>query len=221
MVEFEQFKAGSKESIEEKLRELPSGEHAHTKMLEMLYEKMNPFLRVYLARMWPRSGSVSSALDVEDLLQETWIKAFRYLNPDRMSHIDNFRALLLCIARNTMLDHTRRASWRTRGAPNRLESSLEDEEQSGSLSTTVDPEEPEPSEKASRREAHDVLCQAIQTLPSHQQEVIHLRMNGMSQVDIAELLGIQPATVRQHYCRAVQRLREILEEKGWRDGDQH
>src|SRR5687768_13162236 len=131
MVESEQFKTEPEKSLEEKALESQGDERAHAVALMELYQELSPALYSYLSRTWLRAGSSYSTMDVEDVIQETWLRALRYLEEDKLSNINNIRSWLIMVAQRVMIDHIRRASSHMRSAASRLEKPTEDEEQAG------------------------------------------------------------------------------------------
>jgi RNA polymerase sigma-70 factor (ECF subfamily) len=71
--------------------------------------------------------------------------------------------------------------------------------------------EPDPAERALRRELAERVRQALRELPEAEREVLVLRnLEGLSNLEVAALLGVDPATSSRRYGRAVLRLRDIL-----------
>jgi RNA polymerase sigma-70 factor (ECF subfamily) len=130
--------------------------------------------------------------DVEDLVQETFFKAFRALAGWRGD--GSFRGWVLRIAANLRKDQFRRE----RG---RLLFSIEDHD-------VVDAADPEAelgaADLASRLEA------GIHRLPRLQREVFLLRaQQGLAYEEISRVLGTTPGAARVHYHHAVKHLKEM------------
>lgn len=73
-----------------------------------------------------------------------------------------------------------------------------------------------PEEVIIKRERKDknlrALYEALDALPDRQKEVVYLKyFNGMSYDEMEEILGINYQSIRNHICRAVKRLRDILD----------
>jgi len=130
---------------------------------------------------------------VEDLVQETFIRAFRGLDSWRGEA--SFRSWLFRIGSNLRKDHFRRE----RG---RQVVQLEDTD----LPSTADPQgEAEASETGRRIEG------GLATLPRLQREVFLLRaQQGMEYEEIALALGTTAGAARVHYHHAVKRLKELI-----------
>jgi RNA polymerase sigma-70 factor (ECF subfamily) len=76
--------------------------------------------------------------------------------------------------------------------------------------------EPDPAERALRRELAERVRRALDELPEAEREVLILRnLEGLSNLEVAALLGVDPATSSRRYGRAVLRLRDILLKGGF------
>jgi RNA polymerase sigma-70 factor (ECF subfamily) len=138
-------------------------------------------------------GAGAPADAVEDLVQETFIKAFRAVEGWRGDA--SFRSWLFRIGANLRKDQFRR----DRG---RQMVELDDAD----LPSTADPAgEVEASETAGR------IQRELAELPRLQREVFLLRaQQGMEYDDIAAALGTTPGAARVHYHHAVKRLKELI-----------
>ncbi len=146
---------------------------------------------VALARFLGGAGADHSELD--DLVQETFIRAFRALESWRGEAA--FRSWLLSIASNLLKDQYRRR----RG---RVVVSLEDSD----LASTDDPAATLDAAEAERR-----MQAGLGTLPRLQREVFLLRaQQGMEYEAIAQSLGTTPGAARVHYHHAVKKLKELV-----------
>lgn len=140
--------------------------------------------------------------DADDLFQETWLRAITRINRFRSG---NFRAWLIVIARNCLIDGLRRAR------PGVSFDSRRDERSLPLSETLPDPRPTAPDGLASDEEQQRIE-QHIMALPPTQREVFLLRtQQELSFAEIARLLGIPLNTAlgRMHY--AVTRLRRELE----------
>ncbi|HEU5467384.1 MAG TPA: sigma-70 family RNA polymerase sigma factor [Gemmatimonadales bacterium] len=145
-----------------------------------------------LARFLSASGAQPS--DLDDLVQETFLRAFRSIAGFRGQC--QFRTWLLTIGSNVLKDEGRRAGKR-KVVP--LDESLR---ASGGS----------PHDDAVASEAEARLTGALQELPRLQREVFLLRaQQGMEYEEIAPALGTTPGAARVHYHHAVKRLKERLQ----------
>jgi RNA polymerase sigma-70 factor, ECF subfamily len=144
-----------------------------------------------LARFLAGGGAPEAELD--DLVQETFIRAFRGL--DRFRGQCQFRTWLLTIGGNVLKDAYRHAK-RARVVP------LGDELRAG---------DGDPHEHAVAGEAEGRLRAGLERLPRMQREVFLLRaQQGLEYDEIAAALGTTPGAARVHYHHAVKRLKEYL-----------
>jgi RNA polymerase sigma-70 factor, ECF subfamily len=131
--------------------------------------------------------------DLDDLVQETFIRAFRALDGWRAESA--FRTWLMSIASNLLKDHYRRRGRRTM-------ISLEERD----LRTHDDP-----AAILDATEAEQGLQRGLTTLPRLQREVFLLRaQQGLEYEEIARILETTPGAARVHYHNAVKRLKEFL-----------
>lgn len=144
-----------------------------------------------LARFLAGAGAPDS--DVDDLVQESFIRAFRSV--DRFRGQCQFRTWLLTIGGNVLKDFGRRAA-RRKVLP--LDEAVRD--------VTGDPHE-----QAEAREVEAMLAAGLQQLPRLQREVFLLRaQQGLEYEEIAAALATTPGAARVHYHHAVKRLKEIV-----------
>jgi RNA polymerase sigma-70 factor, ECF subfamily len=140
------------------------------------------------------AGAGAPEADLDDVVQETFIRAFRALGSFRGQC--RFRTWLLTIGGNVLKDAHRRAK-RARVVP------LEDE-----LHSTAG----DPHEHAVAGEAEGRLRDELRALPRLQREVFLLRaQQGLEYAEIAAALGTTPGAARVHYHHAVKRLKERMQ----------
>src|SRR5213083_2463203 len=145
-----------------------------------------------LARFLAGAGAPDA--DVDDLVQETFIRAFRSV--DRFRGQCQFRTWLLTIGGNVLKDAGRRAG-REKVVP--LDDALRDRDG-------------DPHEQAVAGEAADRLREALLRLPRMQREVFLLRaQQGLAYEEIAAALDTSAGAARVHYHHAVRRLKGWLE----------
>lgn len=151
-----------------------------------------------LARFLGAGGAPDS--DVDDLVQETFIRAFRGM--DRFREQCQFRTWLMAIGGNALKDHGRRAA--TRSGARRQVIPLDE---------SVRDRNGTPLELVEADEAQARVAAGLQTLPRLQREVFLLRaQHGLEYDDIAAALATTPGAARVHYHHAVRRLREMLDD---------
>ena len=144
-----------------------------------------------LARFLAGGGALDTELD--DLVQETFIRAFRRV--DKFRGQCQFRTWLLAIGGNALKDAGRRAQ-RTRVVP---------------LTDGLRAAGGDPYEVAVAGETEHRLADGLARLPRMQREVFLLRaQQGMEYDDIAAALSTSSGAARVHYHHAVKRLKEFL-----------
>ena len=136
-----------------------------------------------------------SAADADDLVQETFARAFRSWRDLRERRA--CRAWLFRIARNLHLNRRRYAS-------SRPELHLVDEERAAEHASFV------PPERVERLAAHDLEA-ALERLPAEQRDAVLLcDLWGFEYEEIASILGCPLGTVRSRIARGRGRLAVLL-----------
>ena len=144
-----------------------------------------------LARFLASAGAPNA--DLDDLVQETFIRAFRGV--DRFRGQCRFRTWLLTIGGNVLKDAVRRAR-RAKVVP---------------LAEELRATDGDPHERAVAGEAEGRLREGLGGLTRMQREVFLLRaQQGLEYAEIAAALGTSPGAARVHYHHAVKRLKEHL-----------
>src|SRR5437899_1368680 len=144
-----------------------------------------------LARFLASAGAPDG--DLDDLVQETFIRAFRGV--DRFRGQCRFRTWLLTIGGNVLKDAARRAR-RAKVVP---------------LHEELRATDGDPHERAVAGEAEGRLLAGLGRLSRMQREVFLLRaQQGLAYEEIAAALGTSPGAARVHYHHAVKRLKEYL-----------
>ena len=142
------------------------------------------------------AGAGAPEADVDDLVQETFIRAFRSVN--RFRGRCQFRTWLLTIGGNVLKDFGRRAG-RRKVMP---------------LDEGVRDGRGDPHAHAEANEAEALLLAGLQQLPRLQREVFLLRaQQGLEYEEIAAALATTSGAARVHYHHAVRRLKEIVQDE--------
>ena len=145
-----------------------------------------------LARFLAGAGAPEAELD--DLVQETFIRAFRSV--DRFRGQCQFRTWLLTIGGNVLKDFGRKSARR----------------QVMPLDEAVRDVRGDPHEHAEATEAEALIAGGLKRLPRMQREVFLLRaQQGLEYEEIAAALATSPGAARVHYHHAVRRLKELIE----------
>jgi len=144
---------------------------------------------------------VHNPTDAEDLLQETFIRAYSALGSFRKDA--SFLTWLYRIAANLSVDLMR--SRKVHSA-----ASLDEEVESGREPAATD-RRGAPEDAAMREDVSETVHKAIMNLPERYRRAVLLRhVAGMSIEEIAELLSMPSGTVKTHLFRARELLRQQL-----------
>ncbi len=140
-------------------------------------------------------GAAGAGEDVEDLVQETFVRAFRRIETFRGG--SSFRTWLMTIGSNALKD-----AWRKR--KRRSVIPLDARE-------IVD-ESSDPHGDAVAGDIAMRVSRCVQGLPRLQRDVFLLRaQQGLDYDEIAKALDTTPGSARVHYHHAVKRLKDMLE----------
>lgn len=152
-----------------------------------------PALRRYL-------GGVVGASDVDDVVQETYVRMIRARQKGEMR---SPRGLLFAIARNAARDLFRRSAVAKTTAVAEIEE------------LGVVDDRPGVSDIVSRRQETELLAAAIQALPERCREILILRkFENLSHHEIATRLGIAEHTVEAQLTKALHRCEEFFVKNG-------
>ena len=140
---------------------------------------------------------VRDASTAEDLAQDTFVKAFHGLRDLRRE--SSPKTWLLAIARNRCIDHLRRAQRApyTLAAPDAAESFADE----------ILPLGPDLLHQRAS------VINALESLDESARALVILRFrHGMEYADLAEVFGAKQGTIRMRLSRALQRMREALQQ---------
>jgi RNA polymerase sigma-70 factor (ECF subfamily) len=155
--------------------------------------------RLVFARLYLDSGRVDR---VEDLLQETFLLAFRAL--PKLVDAAGFRSWLLAIAHNVLIDDTRRYSRQKRAVP------ITDSTTELRLAQVPSPEPP-PDKAAERAELRQRVLSVLRSLPAEYQLPLTLRyIVGSDYASISEQLGLTNGSLRGLLHRGLKLFRDRL-----------
>lgn len=134
----------------------------------------------------------------KDLMQETFMKAWKYYSEGEGEKIENIKALLYKIATNLIIDHSRRPS-------SKQSASLEDLVEAG-----FEPGEDRSDKLKDELDAKDAL-KIMDRIKEDYREVLILRyFNDLSLKQTAEALGISENLVSVRLNRALQELKKTF-----------
>ena len=149
------------------------------------------------------SGILRNPNDAADVTQEVFLKAFRGIRAFR--HGSSLKTWLYRIAVRESLNY-RRWFWRHL----RFQSSIEEEQQDGSLA--FEDTGASPFEELASREIQQAVQHALGEVPRVFRAAVILRdLEGLSYEEVAEVLDVSVGTVKSRILRGRRLLRELLE----------
>jgi RNA polymerase sigma-70 factor (ECF subfamily) len=149
------------------------------------------------ARLYLETGDTHRA---EDLVQETWLRAYRGLR--RLSSPLNLRTWLLTIAQNVLNDEVRGETRQKRATPPRADPRELANQPASCLS---------PPEEAARAELRDRVLAVLRSLPEEYRLPLTLRyITGADYESIETQLGLSNGSLRGLLHRGLKLLRERL-----------
>jgi len=151
-------------------------------------------LRAYLR------GSFPSIRDVDDVVQESYLRVFR---ARLVQPIASAKAFLFKVARHVAIDGVRRER-------------ISPIDRTRDLATLhVIAEGPSAAERLHQNEKVTLLAEAILALPHPCQAVVILRkLQGVSQREVAVRLGLTEKAVEAHVSRGLKRCETFLRKRG-------
>lgn len=152
--------------------------------------------RLVYARLYLDTGDAHRS---EDLLQETYLLAFRSLR--RLTDPAGFRSWLLTIAHNALIDAARKDARRNRAAPSVPVIRLAEHRDAGLM----------PDEAAERDERRERVLSTLRSLPEEYRLPLTLRYFTAADYDtISEQLGLTNGSLRGLLHRGLKLLRDRL-----------
>lgn len=156
------------------------------------FEASKPALRRYLGRFFARSQ------DVDDLLQEVFVRAYAM---EARRPILMPRAYLFRVAKHVALNELARRK-------NSATDSVEDFEQPDVIGSET---QPGVEQLVDGRRRLALFANAVAALPSQCRKVLVMKkIEGLSQREIAERLGIAESTVEKHLAKALLLTRDFM-----------
>ncbi len=142
--------------------------------------------------------------DAEDAAQETYLRLWR--NIAETSGVTSFKYYILRIARNCAVDILRNKS-----KQNETETLIQTSK--GEFEPDIIDTSPEsrPDEAYWSKVRRETVRECIAELPLHMRELIILReIDGLSYLEIAQMLSIPEGSVRSGLSRAREKLRQLI-----------
>ncbi len=173
-----------------------------SRKLALVFDHLRSALRVEATPQ--TTGRINARIDPDDVLQQAWLVVSRSFDTFRGQSVGEFVNWCKQITRHCLLKEIEKHTQAQKRAINReVPGSGPLHTEAGRLTS--------PSQKAIRRESQEAIEQAVTRLPTELQEVIRRRfLEGQSQKDIADALGItvQEAAIRVY--NGLKELRQLL-----------
>jgi RNA polymerase sigma-70 factor (ECF subfamily) len=161
--------------------------------LGALYERFHGDVYRFVGRM-----ARGSAADVDDLVQATFLEAFR--SAARFAEKSAVKTWLFGIAVNRLRDHFRREERRARAMVG--------------LASMPAPSRERPDDAASRAQLHDRLASAIDRLsPALRETYVLCAIEEVAAAEAARILGVREGTLWRRLSDARKALRAALEQE--------
>lgn len=169
------------------------------------YSPLSSHIRARIPR------SLQGVLDAEDILQQTFVQAFRDIHTFRPQGRSSFRAWLTVIADNRLADARKALQRKKRGGQARRVSLAGRDSSATALVEVLSDGGPTPSGNVARAEAVQAVEVAVAGLPADLREAIRLRyLEQKSLGDAARIMQRSPDAVRGLLDRAKKKLRAAL-----------
>jgi RNA polymerase sigma-70 factor, ECF subfamily len=164
---------------------------------ERRYHPVKALLEEYAPRVYRFALRLSgSHQDAEDLVQETFLRAWRHRG--RVREAGAVRVWLFTIAANVWRDHLRRRKRRP--------------EVQGAIADDCQARASPPDGGLIAQEDQERLTEAMDRLPPRQREVLHLHAwEQLSLAEIAQVLDISPDAAKASLSLARRRMRELFD----------
>ncbi|PNU03259.1 RNA polymerase sigma factor [Novosphingobium guangzhouense] len=149
----------------------------------------NVFPHEAALRQWLSARAASAGLEVDDVVQETYAIL---ASIERVDHIRNARTYMFEVAKSVVLQSLRRARIVTIDV------------QANAQVLDIPEDAPTPERVVADRQELSQVSAAIAALPERCREVFTLRkIQGLSQRQVAQSLGIAESTVEKHMVKAM------------------
>lgn len=153
-------------------------------------------------------------VEVEDLLQETFLRAYQSMHQFRGHTEETFQCWLSTIARHVIQDEARHLHSQKADSDRVVSLELKvkgNESGSGVLGASLEAKVLSPSKALSREERSDLLKKALSDLPPLDREVIVLaRLEGLPVKEVAQRIGRSPNETSVLLLRALLKLKALL-----------
>ncbi|MEY2664879.1 MAG: hypothetical protein RIT04_687 [Candidatus Parcubacteria bacterium] len=157
----------------------------------------------------------SGHADTADIVQDTFVKAWKHAKRFKVSETSNDRAFqtwLFAIARNTTIDWFRKKKATPFSAIDEWSDTHAENGDERGITDTIADTEPLAHELFEKEENVQIIEKALETLSLHERSIILLHnYEELTFEDVAEILDIPMNTVKSKYRRALEKLKQIIE----------
>ncbi len=166
---------------------------------------LDAFHSLYLSH-WKRIWGIAlrytrAVADAEDIMQETFIRAFEKMHTYKVHSASPFAAWLNTICLNCTMDFLRRRKSRQHDQHLSI----------GDLSVEPASSNPLPDRIAEEKQAGKKIQESLQSLSPRQRIIFDMRFNQHMDVrDIAACLRCSPSNVKTQLFRSMRKLRKVL-----------
>ena len=177
--------------------------------LAALLESLGPRVR---ARIQPKvTGPLQSSLDVDDVMQVTYLEAVLRLSRFKTGGVDGFLAWLTRLADHNFIDAVRALEAAKRPGPSKRVVATSREGSMAAFVEVLGATSTTPSRVAAQGEGVNHLEAALGALPPDYEKVVRLYdLDGKSIKEVSEAMGRSEGAVWMLRARAHERLREAM-----------
>ncbi len=174
-------------------------------LLDLFSDQVASRLEKQINKKW------KAALDIEDVLQVTYIEVFLQIGNFNGEEEKTFLAWLVRIAENNLRDAIRSLQCEKRPPPDKRVHAPSGQDSHITLIELVAGSSVTASRKAGRNEACDLLDAAMRKLPDDYEKVLRLYdLEGLSGPEVAEVMGRRRGAIHMLRSRALVRLGDLL-----------
>ena len=180
--------------------------------LSRCFTEFRPRLaRIASFRLSPR---LATRLDIEDVLQETYLAAARRIEHCDCSSVESVFIWLRLILQQTLIDlHRKHLLAAGRDVNREVRADDSDPHTSGCIANQLISQVSSPSLSLRREELSQRLLQALEKMERTDQEVLALRhFEELSNSEVAQLLNISVKAASIRYIRAMKKLKILMDD---------